>query len=336
MSNAELKDSFLLALKAERNLSAHTVRAYANDIQAFLIWLEYEELPLCQADHKTLRHYLGHLNRLHYARSTINRHLSAIRCFSSWLVEHGHAERDVSQVVSGQKPAKLLPRLVAHEDLELALGDGRAGTEQVQYEESLAAALAPLQADSTANASSPGPADPADFRDRLLVELLYASGARISEIAALKVQDISMAQSQLRLFGKGAKERIVPLYPLALQCLDTYLLSFRPQLLAMAKQPVATDAVFISTRGRAMSADSLRAAFKAFFRRRGVTTPVTPHTMRHTFATDLLNNGADIRGVQELLGHASLTSTQIYTHLSISRLKEAHSRAHPRSSAEAE
>ncbi|MDR2108864.1 MAG: tyrosine recombinase [Coriobacteriales bacterium] len=306
--DAALLEDFLKSLSAERNLSKHTVRAYANDIQAFLRWLEREQLTMASVDYRLLRRYLGYLNSARYARSTINRHLCAIRSFSAWLTEHHFSKSDPTRMISGLRPTHLLPKIASQDDLEKAL------------------ALSP--------------ADPVEYRDRLLVELLYATGARVGEVARLKVSDLDLSQGQLTLFGKGARQRIVPLYPLVIQGLQTYLTTFRPQLLARAKPPggkaaaaPVSEALFISTRGNPMSADSLRIAFKAFFRSRGISSDISPHALRHTFATDLLENGADLRAVQELLGHANLATTQIYTHLSVAHLTKDHAHAHPRASA---
>jgi integrase/recombinase XerD len=173
---------------------------------------------------------------------------------------------------------------------------------------------------------------PVELRDAAFLELLIASGARITEVARLRPRDIDGAQGTVRLFGKGSKERIVPLYEHAIKLVQTYLQDARPQLLAARKpgQPAPADALFISTRGNAMSAATLRRVFKGHLAAAGCDTSLSPHAMRHTFATMLLEGGADLRTVQELLGHESLATTQIYTHLSVGRLKDAHRQAHPR------
>ncbi|HQE70589.1 MAG TPA: tyrosine-type recombinase/integrase, partial [Atopobiaceae bacterium] len=165
-------------------------------------------------------------------------------------------------------------------------------------------------------------------RDRAFLELLYASGARIAEIARLTVDDIDFAEAQIRLFGKGGKERIVPLYPRVLDAMRAYLQQGRPKLASTAKP---TRALFLSTRSNPMSTDALRTVFEKRVRAAGKDAALTPHAMRHTFATELLSGGADLRTVQELLGHESLSTTQIYTHVSIDRLKDATRQAHPRS-----
>ena len=166
------------------------------------------------------------------------------------------------------------------------------------------------------------------LRDRALLELLYATGARISEMAGLRVADLDLAGAQARLFGKGSKERIVPVYDSALEWAGRYLREGRPELAARSREP--RDELFLSTRGNAMSADALRTVFERRVALAGLDPALTPHAMRHTYATELLGGGADLRSVQELLGHESLSTTQVYTHLSVERLREAAARAHPR------
>ena len=173
---------------------------------------------------------------------------------------------------------------------------------------------------------------PAGLRDRAFLELLYASGARISEVSRLDEGSIDFAGGTVKLFGKGAKERVVPLYDLALDWVERYVREARPALLARAKSSRKKDdlALFVSTRGGRMSADALRTVFERHAVHAGLDPALTPHAMRHTFATELLSGGADLRSVQELLGHESLSTTQIYTHLSVERLKDAARASHPR------
>lgn len=193
--------------------------------------------------------------------------------------------------------------------------------------------LTPAQIDALL--SAPDRETPDGLRDAAFLETLYASGARISEIASLTLSRVDLAESTLTLFGKGSKERIVPLYRRAREKLTAYIEQARPVLLGCRKdiptEPV--QAVFISTRGLPMSADSLRHRFSRHARAAGLPADITPHALRHTFATDLLEGGADLRSVQELLGHVSLSTTQIYTHLTPDRLKGAVKQAHPRGDA---
>ncbi|MDR0888714.1 MAG: tyrosine recombinase [Coriobacteriales bacterium] len=331
---AALAAEFIHSLVAERNYSAHTQRAYECDLREFGEWLSDNSITIQSLDHKILRRYLANMDRQHKARSTVNRHLSAIKSFCEWLVETGHMENDPTSVISGPKIPRSLPHVASREDLENLLDKDR-------------------------------PADPLEVRDHALIEFLYASGARISEAAGLHIGDVDFAQGQVKLFGKGSKERIVPIYDIALQALRAYLRDARPMLVARAAtgthgstanavgagtaanapsaNPVAhtgddthgsaanaNDMLFLSNRGKPMSADSMRAAFKRMVRKSGADASLSPHAMRHTFATDMLEGGADLRSVQELLGHSNLSTTQIYTHLSVTHLKEEHRQAHPR------
>jgi integrase/recombinase XerD len=170
---------------------------------------------------------------------------------------------------------------------------------------------------------------PVGYRNRAIIELLYASGARVSEVAGLSVSSVDFARMQVTVFGKGSKQRIIPLHKLALRTLHEYLTRARFELASHAERP--TDALFLTTRGNAMSTDAIRKMFKQALRQAGLDDSYSPHDLRHSFATDMLDGGADVRSVQEMLGHANLSTTQIYTHLSIGHLKETLNRAHPRS-----
>jgi integrase/recombinase XerD len=293
-----LVDGFLRSLEVERNFSVHTVRAYSTDLAAFLAWLERDAITLGAVNHRIMRRYLANLDRAHYARRSINRRLSAIKAFYLWLVDTGVAADNPISVVSGPKQPKGLPHRIGTEDMARLLAVNDVTT-------------------------------PHGARDQAILELLYASGARVSEIAALRLHDIDYPRSQMTVMGKGSKERVLPLYPLAVASLRRYVEDARPLLAARLATPV--DTLFLSNRGRAMSADAIRTVFKRCLCAAGLDSALSPHTVRHTFATELLENGADLRSVQELLGHASLTTTQIYTHLSTAHLKEVHAKAHPRS-----
>jgi integrase/recombinase XerD len=295
-----LIDSFLTMLAVERNLSPHTIRAYGSDLAGLCDWMERERLGLAQVDFRTIRRYLAELDRARYTRKTINRHLSAIKSFFAWLVECGELESESLEVVSGPKLSRRLPPTVAHDDVGRLLAVSDCST-------------------------------PVGLRNQALLELLYASGARISEIAGLTTDSIDFERMQILVFGKGSKQRIIPLHRLALRRLHEYLTIARPKLAGAGE--TTTDALFLTTRGNAMSADSIRKMFKQALITAGLDVSLSPHALRHSFATDLLEGGADLRSVQEMLGHASLSTTQIYTHLSAAHLKEAHNRAHPRAEA---
>lgn len=280
-----------------RGLSANTVRSYRADLASYVSWVRRRGVRPLAPTHRELRGYLAELARAGYVPRTLNRRLSALRGLYRWLVREGACEDEAASVVASPKLARTLPRAPSDAEVDRLLG-------------------------------SVGDGCPVDLRDRAFLELLYASGARVSEVSRLDVPDLDLSQGQASLFGKGSKERIVPLYETAIGWLRRYLDESRPVLLARAKDP--TEALFLSARGRRMSADALRTAFERRVAAAGLDLATTPHAMRHAFATELLDGGADLRSVQELLGHESLSTTQVYTHLSVERLRRAAEGAHPR------
>lgn len=291
--------SFLGYLSGVRNLSQNTLRAYRHDLEAYVEWVRREGVRPLSVTHRQLRRYLADMTRARYTTRTIDRHLSAIRGLYRWLVSRDLTDSNAPDAMAGPRPDLTLPRTMSAEDVETLLES--------------------CEVDSAAG-----------VRDRTFLELLYASGARISEVSGLDIDDIDFASGQARLFGKGSKERIVPLYEASLDWVRAYLRDARPELAARAKGEREEHALFLSTRGRRMSAAALRSRFERQVRIAGLDPDLTPHAMRHTYATELLSGGADMRSVQELLGHASLGTTQVYTHLSVDRLKEAARQAHPR------
>ena len=300
----ELVDGYLESLRVEQAASKHTQRSYRTDLEAFLRWCARHDVEPRRATHRQLRSYLGELDAARYSRATINRHLSSLHGFYKWMNLRGYAESDPASVLSGPKLSRHLPHVLKQGEMDRLL-----------------AVHGPV-----AENGQPREQTPADKRDQAILELLYACGARISEAASLTIADVDFKSRLVRLFGKGGKERIVPLHDLCVATLRTYIDEARPLLLDGKR----SERLFITTRGNPMSADAMRVMFKKTVRQAGLDGRLSPHDMRHTFATDLLAGDADLRSVQEMLGHASLSTTQIYTHLSASRLKEAHHLAHPR------
>jgi integrase/recombinase XerD len=292
---ALLVDRFLTHLAVERGSSPNTVRAYSADLQRYLEWATRASIDPITLNHRQMRQYLAELDRAGYARRTVARRLSAVRSLFAFLLAEGLTASDPSSVLVTPKIPARLPRLVPAEALDALL-------------------------------AAPDDSSPTGMRDRAILELLYATGARVSELSDLSLGAIDLAQGQLRLYGKGSKERIVPMHRAASRCLRHYLTEGRPALTKGA----ANDAVFLSARGRQLSADAIRRIFKRYLDGVGAAHSLSPHAMRHTFATHLLEGGADLRTVQELLGHVALSTTQIYTHLSMRRLQDVHRDAHPR------
>ena len=300
-----LADGYLESLRVERGFSQHTLRNYRIDLEAFLRWCARNGVDPLQASHRQLRSYLGEMDAARYSRATVNRRLSSLRGFYRWMALAGAMQEDPAEALSGPKRGKHLPHVMKQgEMLRLLAVHGPVGID-----------------------GSPREQTPEDMRDQALLEFLYACGARISEAAGLNVGDVDFSSKLVRLFGKGSKERIVPLHDLCITAMDAYLREARPSLLKGKPDP---GRFFVSSRGNPMSADAMRARFKATVRAAGLDDRLSPHDMRHTFATDLLDGEADLRSVQEMLGHVSLSTTQIYTHLSTARLKDAHQQAHPR------
>lgn len=299
MSDEDLVASFTTYLSDVRRLSPHTVRAYQTDLQAFVDWCAREGCSVVGVTRRRLRAYVAYMVSSGYADKTVNRRISSLHTFYAWLDRERVVDSDAATTLKGRKLPKSLPVTMADEDVRRIIDVCDAST-------------------------------PEGMRDRALIELLYASGARISEVANLRIGDVDFPQGQMRLFGKGSKERKVPLYDVALEAVRAYVEHARPILAARRKKGEAPQHLFVSTRGNDMTAATLRARFEHLVKLAGLDPHITPHAMRHTYATELLSGGANLKAVQELLGHESLATTQIYTHLSVERLKEVTRRAHPR------
>lgn len=286
-------------LASVRRLSDNTVRAYRADLLSYAAWARREGVDPLDVTHAELRRYLAELAQAGYSTRTRARRLSALRGLYRWMSREGLCGGEAAAALASPRLARTLPHTMSDADVNALLAT----------------------CDTTT---------PAGMRDRAFLELLYASGARVSEVSGLDVGDVDLARGQVSLFGKGSKERIVPLYDVALEWVRRYLEEARPSLVRPGGS--GGEALLLSTRGNRMSADALRSSFERHVAAAGLDSSLTPHAMRHTFATELLDGGADLRSVQELLGHESLSTTQIYTHLSVDRLRAAASAAHPRAS----
>lgn len=296
MTPEALVDRFLTHLAVERAASPATVRAYASDLAGYLRWAERAGHDPVSLSHRELRLYLAELTSARYARSTIARRLSAVRSFFAFLGREGIVESDPAAALSAPKLPARLPRLVPG-DLLASLLD------------------------------APDIATPQGLRDAAILELLYAAGLRVGEVEGLDLGMLDLAQGQVRVMGKGSKERIVPVHRLAEARLRAWLRDGRPRL---AKPAKPTDALFLNRLGTRLSAGGIRRMMDGYVEALAGPSGLTPHALRHTFATHLLEGGADLRTVQELLGHVALSTTQIYTHVSVKRLKDVHRDAHPR------
>ena len=292
---------FLDYLTYERNVSGNTISAYRDDLESFVGFLSNDyltmgrdQLDLRRVDHLAVRAYLAHLSRRKLSRASVARHLSALRSFFKYLVREGAVESNPARTVSTPKREKHLPAVMQASDVALLLE----------------------QPDTSATLG---------LRDAAFLELLYASGLRISELTGIDVDDLELRSRLVKVHGKGSKERIVPFGSKAEGALRAWL-AVRGDLVHDPDE----QAVFVNYRGKRITTRSVRRLFDGYLRKAALRAGISPHTLRHSFATHLLNAGADLRGIQELLGHASLSTTQKYTHLNDWQLIAVYKKAHPR------
>ncbi|MRS13027.1 MAG: tyrosine recombinase [Actinobacteria bacterium] len=290
-----LVDEFIRHLAVERNLSRNTLRAYSGDLSGFLTWASREGVHVLDADHRRLRRYLGELDQARYARRTVARRLASVRAFYRYLVTRGYLPGSPAAVLATPKLPRQLPTIAPAQLLEQLI-------------------------------DTPDPGTPAGLRDRAILELLYATGVRVSELSGMDLGDADLNGGTLRVMGKGSRERIVPMHAVAIRRLREYLASGRPMLVGSG----SGSAFFLNRTGTRLTDGGVRRMLARHLAVMGAESQLTPHALRHTFATHLLEGGADLRTVQELLGHVALSTTQIYTHVSTKHLRDVHKGAHPR------
>lgn len=291
--------SFLRAQRAERDLSPHTLSAYRSDLDQFRTWAARAGITTLEAvDRRVLRRHVAYLSERRYARRSIARKLSSVRSLLAWAVRRGLLETNAAADLPAPKLDRPLPRVLKTNE---------------------AAELCEL----------PSGGDPAGLRDRAALEVLYGSGVRVSELCDLDLDDLDLDGGFVRVTGKGRKQRRVPLSDPAVAALGAYLVRGRPAFLARSEIPPAPGALWLNARGGRLSPRSVRALLDRY-QKDEVSRRASPHSLRHSFATHLLDGGADLRVVQELLGHDSLATTQIYTHVSTERLRIVYEQSHPR------
>jgi integrase/recombinase XerC len=298
--HASLLAAYERHLLAERDLTAHTVRAYVSDVESLLLHAQrHGRDGLAELDVRTLRSWLAGQQHRGLVRSTVARRATAARVFTAWAQRTGRAESDVGALLGSSRPHRPLPPALRHDEVRGLLD-----------------AVAEAALDDSA----------VGLRDVAIVELLYATGIRVGELVALDVDDLDPERRVVRVLGKGRKERTVPYGRPAEQALSAWSVRGRPALAAAGSGP----ALFLGVRGGRLDQRAVRRLVHARIREVPGAPDIGPHGLRHTAATHLLEGGADLRSVQELLGHASLATTQIYTHVSAERLRKAFQQAHPR------
>jgi len=282
--------SFLDSLYIEKGLSKNTVSSYKNDISSFLSWLNKKQINYQQVSGKNINEFISNLFNSGLKSSSINRKISSIKHFYLFLSKKKIIKYSPADEIETPKQEKYLPVSMSEDEVERLL-------------------------------SSPNPNQIIERRDKAMIEILYATGMRISELVNLKLTDIDFNRSVLKVFGKGSKERLVPYGEKAAEALDIYL---RDRKKSDSKN------VFLSNRGSQITRGAFWQRIKIYIKRENLKSSISPHTLRHAFATHLLNRGADLRSVQILLGHSDLSTTQIYTHIAKQRLGEILKKHHPR------
>jgi integrase/recombinase XerD len=294
--SSSLIDEFCDALWLEDGLSRNTLDSYRRDLAQLAAWLQKQHgKTLAAASHADLLGYLAWKVKGHAKATTTSRQLSSLKRFYRWCLRQGKIKSDPTLRIDSPKLPRPLPKSLTEEDVEGLL-------------------------------AAPETEKALGLRDKAMLETLYASGLRVSELVGLKLTQVSRDMGVVRVIGKGSKERMVPIGEEAIAWIQRYLKEARPELLGAR----ASDDLFVTTRGAAMTRQMFWHLLRRHAARAGLKKPISPHTLRHAFATHLLNHGADLRVVQLLLGHSDISTTQIYTHVARERLKQLHAKHHPR------
>ncbi len=287
---------FKLFIEVEKNFSKHTVVAYTSDILSFLIWLNDRNIE--DVNYSIIRDYLFYIQQFNYSKTTTARKIASLRTFYRFLYREKVIDSNPALGVHSPKRGKSLPEFLTEAEIEHVLNN--------------------VKMDS-----------PAGYRNRTILELLYATGMRISELSDLNFENLNLEENEIKVFGKGAKERIVLVSERAKKFLETYIKTVR-YMIYKTDEVTSNMPVFINKTGYRLQPQSVRLAIQDVVEKIELPKHVTPHVFRHSFATKLLENGADLRVVQELLGHSSISNTQIYTHVSTEKLRQSYNLAHPR------
>jgi integrase/recombinase XerD len=294
--NDKLIDSFADSLWLSEGLARNTLESYRRDVRQFDAWLTKRGRALTAADENDLREYLVHqVAQRKSAPRTTARLVSSLKRLFAWLLREEIIQHDPSSDIESPKLPRSLPKSLSEQEVEKLL-------------------------------AGPDIETPLGLRDKAMLETLYASGLRVTELVSLRIAQVSLDMGVVRILGKGSKERLTPLGQEAIEWIARYQKQARPELLGAKK----SDALFVTGRGTAMTRQSFWHLIKRHALHAGIKQNISPHTLRHAFATHLINHGADLRVVQLLLGHADISTTQIYTHVARERLKQLHAKHHPR------
>lgn len=295
-SSKKYLNEFKLYIEIEKNFSKHTVTAYSSDILSFLIWLDERDVE--DVNYNLIREYLLYIQQFNYSKTTTARKIASLRTFYRFLYREKIIESNPALGIHAPKKGKPLPEFLTEQEIEKIFNGMKMDT-------------------------------PAGYRNRAILELLYATGMRISELSNLNFENLNLEENEIKVFGKGSKERIVLVSSRAKQFLESYIKNARYLIFNQSKNE-AQSPVFINKTGYRLQPQTVRQVIKDVVEKIELPKHVTPHVFRHSFATKLLENGADLRVVQELLGHSSISNTQIYTHVSMERLKQSYETSHPR------
>lgn len=286
---------YLHYLKVERQLADNTIVSYRRDLTAYVGWAAENYGETERIDQQGILDYLHGLKEEGKSSRTLSRHISSIRSFHQFLLRDQVLKTDPTVHLELPKLEKKLPRVLSVKEIDRVIT--AAGSDTLQNQ-----------------------------RDTAILELLYGTGMRVSELIGMDTEDLNVTMGFARVFGKGSKERIIPLGSTAVKACTSYLQHVRPEFVSST----ATDALFVNSRGGRLTRQSIWSLLKVVSEKAGLNRKLTPHMLRHSFATHLVENGADLRAVQEMLGHADISTTQIYTHVSRTRLKDVYSQYHPR------
>lgn len=297
-SKQDLED-FKSYIIAEKNFSNHTAKAYCSDILSFLVWLNEQSCE--EVNFSKIRDYLHFIQKFNYKKTTIARKIASLRTFYKYLYRERKVENNPAMSLTNPKRPKSLPKFLTPDEVEQILNNTKIET-------------------------------PSGYRNRTILELLWATGMRISELSGLNFGDLNLKENEIRVFGKGSKERIILVTDRAKSFLERYIDTARDLIPKGFPTPSRDEnaPVFINNTGYRLQTKTVRNVINEIVEKINLPKHVSPHVFRHSFATHLIENGADLRVVQELLGHASISNTQIYTHVSTKHLKEVYNESHPR------